>query len=255
MSEPDRTRLPIRRPPFQGVANRTLAGSAARLEPDRAKSAARRGPERPAGADRRRRVRQPGTFGGPIDDTELHADCRGRPEVQPVPRDGAVLPHPGGAADRAQPPHRRHGSVGEFAGGVSRLLGHPPAGFRAAAPDPCGGTGTARRLRQGHLTPDDQQGPAGPFDRWPNGWGSTILGLPGRRGEPVGPSWQRTRRSSGRDRSTATQENPYYLPDAMAEQDDRVAARRPAQDAHKPWFAYFSTGMQPRSPPRAKGVG
>jgi hypothetical protein len=30
MSEPDRTKLPIRRPPFQGVSNRTLAGS----EPD-----------------------------------------------------------------------------------------------------------------------------------------------------------------------------------------------------------------------------
>ena len=28
MSEPDRTRLPIRRPSFGGVANRTLAGSA-----------------------------------------------------------------------------------------------------------------------------------------------------------------------------------------------------------------------------------
>ena len=27
MSEPDRTRLPIRRPPFAGVSNRTLAGS------------------------------------------------------------------------------------------------------------------------------------------------------------------------------------------------------------------------------------
>jgi arylsulfatase len=30
MREPDRTRLPIRRAPFQGVANRTLGGS----EPD-----------------------------------------------------------------------------------------------------------------------------------------------------------------------------------------------------------------------------
>ena len=27
MSEPDRTRLPIRRPPFGGVSNRTLEGS------------------------------------------------------------------------------------------------------------------------------------------------------------------------------------------------------------------------------------
>jgi hypothetical protein len=26
MSEPDRTKLPIRRPPFQGVSNKTLAG-------------------------------------------------------------------------------------------------------------------------------------------------------------------------------------------------------------------------------------
>ena len=39
MSEPDRTKLPIRRPSFGGVANRTL-GVGARLEPDRPRGAA-----------------------------------------------------------------------------------------------------------------------------------------------------------------------------------------------------------------------
>ncbi len=67
MSEPDRTKLPIRRPPFQGVSNRTLAGS----EPDWDLIGS---PEPPAGAPNVLLVLiddvgfgKPATFGGPID--------------------------------------------------------------------------------------------------------------------------------------------------------------------------------------------
>ena len=100
MSQPDRTTLPIRRAPFAGVANRTLDGS----QPDWNLIGH---PSPPDGApnvllvlDRRRRVRQPQHLRGPHPDAELHADGRGRAALQPVPRDGALLP------DACRAPHR-----------------------------------------------------------------------------------------------------------------------------------------------------
>ena len=63
------------------------------------------------------------------------------------------------------------GSIGEFAGGFP--------GYSATLPRDCAplprilrdnGYSTAA-FGKWHLTPDGQQGPAGPFDRWPNGWG------------------------------------------------------------------------------------
>ena len=107
MSEPDRTKLPIRRAPFQGVTNRTLHGSVpdwdliGHVKP-------------PPGAPNVLLVLiddagfgNPATFGGPIAHTELHADSRAGAEVQPVPRHRAVLAHPGRAPHRAQQPRRR----------------------------------------------------------------------------------------------------------------------------------------------------
>ena len=55
----DRSRLPIRRPPFGGRHERSTRGLGARLEPGGARRAAGRGSERPGRADRRRRLRQP----------------------------------------------------------------------------------------------------------------------------------------------------------------------------------------------------
>ena len=48
-------------------------------------------------------------FGGPCATPDRGAARRERPEVQPLPHDRAVLADPPGAADRAQPPLRRHG--------------------------------------------------------------------------------------------------------------------------------------------------
>ena len=68
------------------------------------------------------------------------------------------------------------GSIGELSGGFPGLLGVLP---KDCAPFPQvlqeNGYSTAA-FGKWHLTPDDQQGPAGPFDRWPNGWGSTTSG-------------------------------------------------------------------------------
>ncbi len=103
----DRTRLPIRRPPFSGVVNRTLDGS----EPDWDHVAAVRPPE---GAPNVLLVLiddagfgNPSTFGGPIDTPNYTRMARGRASLQPLPRDGALLADAGRAAHRPQPPPRR----------------------------------------------------------------------------------------------------------------------------------------------------
>ncbi len=53
----DRTKLPIRRPPFTGVANQTLGGSQPDWEQIGHAKPPERSSERAGGADRRRRVR------------------------------------------------------------------------------------------------------------------------------------------------------------------------------------------------------
>ena len=48
-------------------------------------------------------------FGGPMPHADRRAPGAGRPQVQPLPHDRALLADAAGAADRAQPPLGRHG--------------------------------------------------------------------------------------------------------------------------------------------------
>ena len=123
----DRSVLPIRRPAFNGIANRTLGGSV----PDWGLIGHVRPP---AGAPNVLLVLiddagfgNPSTFDGPIDTP--NCDRRWpRPALQPFSRDGDVLAHQGGAAHRAQPPPRRHGRRHPgVLGRLPRLFGHVPA--------------------------------------------------------------------------------------------------------------------------------
>ena len=169
MSEPDRTKLPIRRAPL------------------------------------RRAIVH-----------ELHADCRGglnnRFHVTALcsPTRAALLTgrnsHTVGV-----------GSVGEFAGGFP--------GYSATLPRDCAplprilrdnGYSTAA-FGKWHLTPDGQQGPAGPFDRWPNGWGfDYFYGFLGGGASQWDPCLAENQKIIGTAPEYYDKENPYYLPDAMA---------------------------------------
>ena len=117
---------------------------AARLEPDRAPLPSGGGAERPPRADRRRRVRQPEHLRGPDPDAELHTDGRGRTALQPVPRDGAVLPDPRRAPHRQEQPRGGVRLDRRVRGRVPRLFRDPSEGLRAAAADPAG-----QRLQHG----------------------------------------------------------------------------------------------------------
>ena len=94
-----------------------------------------------------------------------------------------------------------------------------------------------------HLTPDGQQGPAGPFGRWPNGWGfDYFYGFLGGDAGQWDPCLAENQKIIGTPEGFYDKENPYYLPDAMADKTIEWLHGVRGQDARKPFFVYFSTG-------------
>ena len=94
-----------------------------------------------------------------------------------------------------------------------------------------------------HLTPDGQQGPAGPFGRWPNGWGfDYFYGFLGGDAGQWDPCLAENQKIIGTPAAFYDKENPYYLPDAMADKTIEWLHGVRGQDARKPFFVYFSTG-------------
>ena len=243
MTEPDRSRLPIRRPPFQGVANKTLDGS----RPDWNLIGH---PEPPDGAPNVLLVLiddagfgNPSTFGGPISTpryTQMaEAGLRyNRFHVTALcsPTRAALLT---GRNNHAV----GFGSVGEFSSGFPGYTAMLP---RDCAPVPRilaeNGYSTAA-FGKWHLTPDGQQGPAGPFGRWPTGWGfDYFYGFLGGDAGQWDPVLAENQKIIGTPEGFYDTENPYYLPDAMADKTIEWLHGIRAQDARKPFFVYYSTG-------------
>ena len=238
---PDRTVLPIPDKPFGGTIGRTHADSVA----DWSIVA---GPRAPEGAPNVLVVLiddagfgQPDTFGGGV----------ATPNLTRVQKMGVTynafhvtaLCSPTRAAlltGRNQ--HRvGFGSIAEYPG--------PFPGYTAAKPRSC--AALPRILRDNgyvtggfgkwHLTPDNVQGAAGPFDHWPGAWGfdrwwGFLSGAAGQY-DPI----------ITQDNSTigvleGTDGKPYYFPDDLTDRAVTWLHEVRAQDAHKPWFMYYSTG-------------
>ena len=163
----DRSRLPIRRPPFAGVTGKTLAGS----EPDWNQASHVQPPE---GAPNVLLVLiddagfgNPSTFGGSIDTPNYTRLADGGLRYNRF--HVTALCSPTRAALLTGRNHHRvgYGMVGEFSG--------PFPGYNATIPHDC--VPFPRTLQENgyltgafgkwHLTPDNQQGYSGPFDRWP----------------------------------------------------------------------------------------
>src|SRR6516165_6124479 len=161
MSEPDRMRLPIRRPQFGGAANRTLAGS----EPDWNLIGH---PEPPQGAPNVLLVLiddagfgNPATFGGPIATPNYTRIAEGGLKYNRFHVTALCSPTRAALLTGRNSHTVGVGSVGEFAGGFP--------GYSATLPRDCAplprilrdnGYSTAA-FGKWHLTPDGQQGPAG----------------------------------------------------------------------------------------------
>jgi arylsulfatase A-like enzyme len=240
----DRTHLPIRRPAFQGVVNRTLAGS----EPDWSQIGHI---EPPQGAPNVLLVLiddagfgQPSTFGGPIDTPNFTRMAEGGLRYNRF--HVTALCSPTRAALLTGRNHHAvgFGSIGELSSGFP--------GYTAFVPKDCApfprilkenGYATAA-IGKWHLTPDGQQGPAGPFDRWPSGWGFDYFwGFLGGESGQWDPLITENQKTIGVPEGPGGKDGqPYYLPDDMADKTIQWLHSVRAQDQDKPWFTYFSTG-------------
>ncbi|MCC7078339.1 MAG: arylsulfatase [Acidimicrobiia bacterium] len=237
----DRTVLPIPDRTFGGTAGRTLRDSV----PDWSMIP---GPKAPEGAPNVLIVLiddagfgAPDTFGGPIATPNLSRVrdmglTYNRFHVTAVcsPTRAALL------TGRNQ--HRvGFGSIAEYPG--------PFPGYTAAKPRSC--AGLPRILRENgyvtggfgkwHLTPDNVQGAAGPFDHWPKSWGfdhwwGFLSGAAGQYdpiitqddwtlGVPEGPDGEQ-----------------YYFPDDLSDKAIEWLHAVRAQDGTKPWMMFYSTG-------------
>ncbi|HZO79304.1 MAG TPA: arylsulfatase [Solirubrobacteraceae bacterium] len=238
---PDRTVLPIPDKTFAGTAGKTLDESVA----DWTIVAGAKAPE---GAPNVLLILiddagfgQPQTFGGPIP----------TPNLTRVQQTGltynrfhvTALCSPTRAAMLTGRNQHRvgMGSVAEFPGPFRGYTGSLP---RSCAPFPkilrengyvTGGFG------KWHLTPDREQGPAGPFNHWPQGWGfdhfwGFLSGASGQWDPLISQGNETIGVPEGED------DKPYYFPDDLTDKAVEWLHGVRGHDANKPWFMYYSTG-------------
>ncbi|MFN8622543.1 MAG: arylsulfatase [Chloroflexota bacterium] len=152
------------------------------------------------------------------------------------------------------------GSIAEYPG--------PFPGYSSALPRSC--TPFPRVLKENgyvtggfgkwHLTPDNQQGAAGPFNRWPKAWGfdhwwGFLSGAAGQYDPIITMDDSVLGIPEGKDGDL------YYFPDDLTDKSVEWLHAVRAQDAHKPWMLFYSTGcahaphhVAPEWADRYKGV-
>ena len=154
-----------------------------------------------------------------------------------------MLAHAGSAADRAKQPRggvRLGRRVRRWLPWVFR---HPASRLRTPARILRDNGYSTAAIDKWHLTPDGQQGPAGPFDRWPAGWGfEYFYGILGGGSSQWDPCLAENQKIIGTPEGFYDEENPFYFPDAMADRTIEWLHGVRAQDARKPFFVYYSTG-------------
>jgi arylsulfatase len=237
----DRTTLPIRRPPFTGVANQTLGGSQpgweqiGHVQP-------------PAGAPNVLVVLiddagfgNPATFGGPIDTPNY--DRMAAEGVRYNRFHVTAMCSPTRAALLTGRNHHAVGMGGipEFSGGFpgySAMLPKDAAPFPKVLKD--NGYSTAA-IGKWHLTPEKEQGPAGPFDHWPNAWGfdyywGFLAPEAGQFDTMIAENQKFIGVQEGKDGK------PFYFPEAMTDQAIDWLHGVRGHDSAKPWCLYYSTG-------------
>ena len=238
---PDRTVLPIPDKAFGGVAGHTFDDSVGDWT-------ILAGPKAPEGAPNVLLVLiddagfgQPDTFGGPIP----------TPNMTRVQKQGltynrfhvTALCSPTRAATlTGRNAHRvGMGSIAEAPGPFAGYTGSLP---RSCAPFPkilkengyvTGGFG------KWHMTPDHEQGPAGPFSHWPQAWGfdkfwGFLSGASGQWDPLISLDNETIGVPEGKDGE------PYYFPDDLTDKSVEWLHGVRGQDGEKPWCLYYSTG-------------
>ena len=251
---PDRTVLPIPDKAFGGTAGRTLRDSVAdwSMIP---------GPKAPEGAPNVLVVLIDDagfgaieTFGGPV-----HTPAFTRVQQMGVTYDRfhvtAVCSPTRAATLTGRNQHRvGFGSIAEYPG--------PFPGYTAAKPRSC--AAFPRILKENgyatggfgkwHLTPDNVQGAAGPFDHWPMSWGfdhwwGFLSGAAGQYDPIITQDNSTLGVSEGKDGEQ------YYFPDDLTDKARRVAARGPRPGRAEAVDDVLLDRLRARPAPRLHRVG
>jgi arylsulfatase len=235
-ASPDRDAIPQADRPFQGVANRTLAGSKPDFpQPVRAPQDA---PNVLLVLVDDAGFGNPSTFGGP---------CR-TPTLTKLAGQGlrynrfhvTALCSPTRAALLSGRNHHAvgFGSIAEFSGGWPGYNATWPKSAAGIAKILQGNGYNTAMFGKWHLTPDNQQGAAGPFDRWPNGLGFDYF-------------WGFLGGASGQYDTVVTENNTitgvpneknYYFPTDMANRTINWIRDQKTQSPDKPFFIYYAPG-------------
>ena len=136
------------------------------------------------------------------------------------------------------------GSIGEFSSGFPGYTAMLPPRLRAAAADPAGERLQHRRLREVAPDPGRAAGAGRPVRALAERVGlRLLLRVPRRRLGPVGPLPGREPEDHRHARrSTTTRSTRTTFPTRWPTRPSSGCTGSAAQDAHKPFFAYFSTG-------------
>ncbi|MFO0905177.1 MAG: sulfatase-like hydrolase/transferase [Pirellulales bacterium] len=144
------------------------------------------------------------------------------------------------------------GSIAEFAGGYPGYNATWPKSAASVARILQDNGYSTAAFGKWHLTPDDQQGPAGPFDRWPSGLGFDyfygFLGGASGQYDPI-----LTENNTILGVPAAAESGQYYLPDDLTERTIHWIQNQKAQSPDRPFFIYYSTGAthSPHHVPKA----
>ncbi len=232
----DRSALPIPDRPFTGTANRTLAGS----KPDYPVPA-----YAPDGAPNVLLVLiddagfgNASTFGGPVQTATMERLAQQGLRYNHF--HVTALCSPSRAALLSGRNHHAvgFGSIAEFCGGWPGYNATWPKSAASVAEILRNNGYSTAAFGKWHLTPDDQQGPAGPFRRWPNGLGFDYFwGFLGGEASQYDTVIAENNTILG----PPTDEN-FYFPDAMADKTIQWIRGQKSQDPEKPFFIYFATG-------------
>jgi arylsulfatase len=222
--------------PFTGISNRTLTGS----KPDFPKPVAA-----PKDAPNVLLVLvddagfgNPSTFGGP---------CQ-TPNLTQLAKNGlrynrnhvCALCSPTRAALLSGRNHHAvgFGSIAEIAGGWPGYNATWPKSSASIARVLQGNGYSTAAFGKWHMTPDDQQGAAGPFDRWPSGLGFDYFwGFLGGESGQYDPVITENTTTIG-----VPPGKDYYLPTDMANKAITWIRDQKATSPEKPFFIYYSTG-------------
>ncbi len=238
---PDRTVLPIPDRKFGGTSGRTLRDSVSdwSMIP---------GPQAPEDAPNVLIVLiddagfgNPSTFGGPVQ-TPTMTRVRDMGLTYNRFHVTAVCSPTRAALLTGRNQHRvGFGSIAEYPG--------PFPGYTAAKPKSCAGLPRIMSdngyvtggFGKWHLTPDNVQGPAGPFDHWPQAWGfdhwwGFLSGAAGQYDPII------TQDNSTLGVLEGTDGEQYYFPDDLTDKAVEWLHGVRAQDPQKPWMMYYSTG-------------